>query len=79
MSACPDDVPDTQDVPTPDDAPVPEGTISDPGSVSGPAAGCPVCLDYDWAEGDAERMGDLSGATDWRVLRRRHQAADHPA
>ncbi|MCX5397810.1 hypothetical protein [Streptomyces sp. NBC_00102] len=39
---------------------------------------CSVCLDFDWAEWDAERMGDPSAATDWRVLRRRHEAAEHP-
>ncbi|MFF7360915.1 hypothetical protein [Streptomyces sp. NPDC008125] len=38
---------------------------------------CSVCRDFDWAEEDAERMGDLSTATDWRVLRRRHQKAEH--
>lgn len=43
------------------------------------ADGCSACLEFDWAEEDAERVGDLSLATDWRILRRRHQAADHPA
>ncbi|WP_299536447.1 hypothetical protein [uncultured Streptomyces sp.] len=46
----------------------------DPGP--GPA-GCAVCLDYDLAEEEAESAGDLSRATDWRVLRTRHRAADH--
>lgn len=43
------------------------------------AADCSVCLEFDWAEEDAERVGDLSLATDCRILRRRHQAAEHPA
>ncbi|MGW2279339.1 hypothetical protein [Streptomyces sp. NPDC001770] len=52
----------------------------EPGHAPGPdATDCSVCLEFDWAEEDAERVGDLSLATDWRVLRRRHQAADHPA
>lgn len=42
------------------------------------AADCSVCQDFDWAEKDAERSGDLSAATDWRILRRRHQTAEHP-
>ncbi|MGW2278882.1 hypothetical protein [Streptomyces sp. NPDC001770] len=41
-------------------------------------APCSVCLDFDRAEEDAELTGDLSLATDWRVLRRRHVTADHP-
>ncbi|MFF7363248.1 hypothetical protein [Streptomyces sp. NPDC008125] len=50
------------------------------GHTPGPdAADCSVCLEFDWAEEDAERVGDLSLATDCRVLRRRHQAAEHPA
>ncbi|MEU1088426.1 hypothetical protein ACFYPN_27795 [Streptomyces sp. NPDC005576] len=42
------------------------------------APDCSVCQEFDWAEKDAERLGDLSAATDWRILRRRHQAAEHP-
>ncbi|MFD6425312.1 hypothetical protein [Streptomyces sp. NPDC060198] len=42
------------------------------------AADCSVCQDFDWAEREAERVGDPSGATDWRILRRRHRAAEHP-
>ncbi|MGW2837745.1 hypothetical protein ACWCWD_08090 [Streptomyces sp. NPDC001493] len=50
------------------------------GHAPGPdAADCSVCLEFDWAEEDAERVGDLSLATDCRILRRRHQAAEHPA
>lgn len=41
--------------------------------------GCPVCQDFDLAEEEAERFGDLSGAVDWRVLRGRHQRAEHPS
>ncbi|MGW0854250.1 hypothetical protein [Streptomyces sp. NPDC002690] len=72
MNANPDDV-------TPDGV-TPTEVRRAPASVPVPvfaSAGCSVCRDFDWAETDAERTGDLSAATDWRVLRRRHQAAEH--
>ncbi|MCX5396263.1 hypothetical protein [Streptomyces sp. NBC_00102] len=40
--------------------------------------GCGTCQDFDLAEEEAESRGDPSGAVDWRVLRRRHQQAEHP-
>ncbi|ROQ69839.1 hypothetical protein EDD93_4341 [Streptomyces sp. 840.1] len=39
---------------------------------------CGVCHDFDLAEAEARREKDESRATDCRVLRRRHSAADHP-
>ncbi|MCX5399245.1 hypothetical protein [Streptomyces sp. NBC_00102] len=53
---------------------------ADPADTATPSGSpsCSVCLDFDWAEEDAESTGDLSLATDWRVLRRRHDKAEHP-
>ncbi|WEH40062.1 hypothetical protein [Streptomyces sp. AM 2-1-1] len=41
-----------------------------------PAASCARCEAFDLAEEAAERADDLSAATDCRVLRVRHLAAD---
>ncbi|MFG2601368.1 hypothetical protein [Streptomyces sp. NPDC048462] len=39
---------------------------------------CGVCRGFDLAEAEARRENDESRATDCRVLRRRHRAAEHP-
>ncbi|MFF3177114.1 hypothetical protein ACFVQ0_31355 [Streptomyces sp. NPDC057900] len=38
---------------------------------------CRECQEFDAAEAEARRAGDGSRATDCRVLRRRHLAAEH--
>lgn len=49
-----------------------------PSSTTDCTTECRVCQEFDLAEAVARQERDESRATDCRVLRRRHRAAEHP-
>ncbi|MFG2597052.1 hypothetical protein [Streptomyces sp. NPDC048462] len=51
-------------------------STTEPTELAG-TAGCRACQEFDLAEAVARSERDESRATDCRVLRRRHRAAEH--